>query len=98
MYMMARAKARWTIARARQKFPKLIAMAAREPQAVYRRNKLVATVVNPELGEKIEARPSPHAALAAALAELRRLCAEESYELRPAKRGNRRIPAGDPKR
>ena len=68
-------------------------MAAREPQAVYRRDKLVAAVVSPELKQEIDAagvggsRPS----LAAALDELRALCAKEDYALPTSKRTDRRM-------
>ena len=94
MYMMAsRPKRRWTIASARQHLPKLIAMAAREPQAVYRRDKLVAGVVSAELEQKLEAaelvRGGP--SLAEDLQELRRLCDEEDYQLVTPKRADRRV-------
>jgi hypothetical protein len=80
----------WTIASARQHLPELVGMAAREPQAVYRRDRLVAAVVSPELIDEIERvrRPS----LAAKLAELQRLCAEENYELAPPPRQDRPNP------
>ena len=93
MYMMApRRKRRWTIASARQHLPKLIALAAREPQAVYRRDKLVAGVVSAELEQKLEAaalaRGEP--SLADDLKELNRLCDEEDYQLVTPKRTDRR--------
>jgi hypothetical protein len=86
----ANAKKTWTIATARQHLPELIDLAAREPQHVYRRDKLVATVVSPELAREAESllRPS----LAAKLAELRRLCTEESYELAAPPRRDRANP------
>jgi hypothetical protein len=77
MYIMAQPRKPWTIASARQNLPALIRSAAREPQRVYRRNKLVATVVSPELSDKLVGEPS----LADRFAELRRICAEENYEL-----------------
>jgi len=65
-------------------------MAAREPQRVYRRDKLVAAVVSPELADAVEnlRRPS----LAMKLAELQRLCAEENYELTAPPRRDRANP------
>lgn len=65
-------------------------MAAREPQLVYRRDKLVAAVVSPDLAEEAVnlRRPS----LAMKLAELQRLCAEESYELSVPARRDRANP------
>jgi hypothetical protein len=93
MYIMSeRPPKRWTIAKARQHLPKLIALAAREPQAVYRRDKLVAGVVSPELKQKIEATGLAYRApsLAAELEELRGLCAEEDYQLSTPKRVDRK--------
>jgi hypothetical protein len=94
--MARRKKIRWTIATARQGLPKLIASAAREPQAVYRRNKLVATVVSPQLGAELQAARQARPTMAEALAELRRICAEEDYELSVPERSNR--PASFPGR
>jgi len=58
---------------------------------VYRRDKLVATVVSPALGQQLaEAKSDAHKpTLAAALSELRRLCMEEDYELVPPGRIDR---------
>ena len=86
MYMMPAKK--WTIATARQNLPALIGSAAREPQRVYRRNKLVAAVVSPELADELAAsqrRPK----LAEAVAQLRQLCEQENYELSTPPRKNR---------
>ena len=82
---------RWTVATARQHLSKLLAMAAREPQAVYRRDRLVATVVKPELGAKVAEAVKAETAtkFADELAELRRLCADEDYTLRAPKRSDR---------
>jgi hypothetical protein len=85
-------KRRWTIASARQRLPKLIAMAAREPQAVYRRDKLVAAVVSPEIKQEMDAAGvgARGASLAAALAELHRICAEDEYSLVAPRRIDRK--------
>jgi hypothetical protein len=93
-------KKRWTVASARQSLPKLLALAAREPQAVYRRDKLVATVVSPALAEEIEAARArdKDPGLANELAELQRLCAEEGYELPTPRRANRPLSARGRKR
>ena len=84
------AKKKWTIATARQHLPELVGLAAREPQRVYRRDKLVAAVVSPALADAVDnlRRPS----LAAKLAELQRLCVEDSYELPAAPRRDRANP------
>jgi hypothetical protein len=94
MYMlMSRRKRRWTIASARQYLPKVIALAAHEPQAVYRRDKLVAGVVSAELEQKLEAaeRARGGPSLAGDLKELRRLCAQDDYQLDVPKRADRMV-------
>lgn len=87
---MTAARNKWTIATARQHLPEVVGLAAREPQAVYRRDKLVAAVVSPELAGEVQnlLRPS----LATKLAELQRLCAEEEYELAAPPRRDRADP------
>ena len=88
---------RWTVASARQHLTKLLSDAAREPQAVYRRDKLVATVVNPEIGrEVLEARAAGKSTMAAELEKLRQVFEEENYELEVPARTNR--PVAVPKR
>jgi hypothetical protein len=87
MYMMSEGKkVRWTIASARQQFPTLVSLAAREPQDIYRRDELVARVVPPDQA------PPPKPSMAAALAELQRLCAEENYTLEVPPRTTRPNP------
>jgi hypothetical protein len=86
------AQRRWTIATARQHLPALIASAAREPQRVYRRAELVATVVSPETAAAIAADSGP--SLADELADLQRICSEEDYELPVVKRQDRRRSPG----
>lgn len=102
MYIMTtRKKMRWTIASARQQLPALIGAAAREPQAVYRRTKLVATVVGPDFAAKMqEAEAAGRPRIADALAELRRICTEEGYQLPSERRKDRRNEAapGRPRR
>jgi hypothetical protein len=82
---------KWTIATARKDLPTLIRSAAREPQHVYRRDTLVATVVSPSTAGELEA-PNRRARLAEKLDELRQLCAAEGYELPAAKRKDRNNP------
>jgi hypothetical protein len=83
-------KKKWTIATARQHLPELVGMAAREPQRVYRRDSLVAAVVSPALVDEIERAHRP--GLSAKLAELQRLCAEDSYQLAAPARRDRANP------
>lgn len=85
-------KPRWTIASARQHLPEVVSLAAREPQDIYRRDKLVARVVSPE--EPVA--PPPRPSLREMLAELQRICAEENYSLPVAPRKNRRNAFTDP--
>jgi hypothetical protein len=89
MYMMKKkARTRWTIANARRDISTLVSSAAREPQPLYRRNKLVATVVSPDVaGSLVE--PGRRSAVADALTELRDICAEEGYTLPVPTRKNR---------
>jgi len=91
MYIMkAGKKVRWTIAKARQQLPALISAAARAPQAVYRRTKLVATVVGPDVAARMQERDADERPrIADALAELRRICAEEEYQLPVVRRKDR---------
>ena len=79
-------KLRWTIASARQNLPELVTLAAREPQDIYRRDKLVARVVGADESSPPAGRPS----LAQAFAELRQICAEENYALDVPARTDRR--------
>lgn len=85
-------KPRWTIATARQHLPELVSLAAREPQDIYRRDTLVARIVSADEASPRPVRPS----LADALAELRRICAEEKYTLEIPERTNRRNAFTDP--
>jgi hypothetical protein len=87
---MTAARKKWTIAAARQHLSELVGLAAREPQRVYRRDRLVAAVVSPEFADEIERHRRP--SLAAKLAELQRLCAEASYELTAPAREDRANP------
>ena len=93
MYMMrATRKRRWTIASARAGLTKLVASAAREPQPVYRRDKLVAAVVGPDLAKAItQSGRGERPTLAEAFAELRELCAAEDYTLVAPRRRDRAL-------
>jgi len=70
-----RKRVKWTIARARHDFPTLVDLAAREPQDIYRRDELVARVV------PVDAPVVHHPSARELIAELQRICSEESYEL-----------------
>lgn len=90
MYIMSKPKT-WTIATARRHFLALIGMAAREPQRVYRRNKLVAAVVDPRLADEVAKAEKP--TLGDAFSDLQKICEEEDYELAVPPRQNRANPA-----
>jgi PHD/YefM family antitoxin component YafN of YafNO toxin-antitoxin module len=77
----------WTISTARQHLPELVASAAKEPQAIYRRNRLVATVISPEAFEELHA--ARKTSVGSAFARLRQICHEEGYEFVPASRHDR---------
>lgn len=80
---------RWTIAEARQRFSELIQSAAREPQRLYNRGREVGVLVDPEEFEHFQRWKDAQSAasLADSLAELRQICAEETYVLQvPARR------------
>lgn len=95
--MTERRRPHWTIASARQNFPALVSLAAREPQDIYRRDTLVARVVSPVAAPA--SRPSP----AELLAEIQRVCAEDNYTLDVPPRTDRpnpftRAPKGSSKK
>jgi len=77
----------WTISTARQNFPALVASAAKEPQAIYRRKRLVAAVLSPEALEELKA--ARKASVGSAFARLREICREENYQLASAPRRDR---------
>lgn len=86
---------KWTVAEARRRFAELVRSAAREPQAIYNRDRLVAAVVDPDtLRELVEARiQEPKRTVGDAFAELRTICEEDGYELELPARGDREPPS-----
>jgi len=85
-------KLRWTIASARQNLPEVVSLAAREPQDIYRRDRLVARLVSADETSPPPSRPS----LGDAFAELRQICKEEKYTLEVPARTDRRNAFSDP--
>jgi hypothetical protein len=83
---------RWTIATARQHLPELVRRAAEAPQRVYRRDKLVAAVINPAMVDGLERQNRP--GIGAKLAELQQICSEENYQLTTPPRRDRANPLG----
>ena len=77
--------ARWTIADARRRFSAVLTSAAREPQMIYRRDRLIATVVAPDRVEQART-------IGDAFAELRAICKDEGYVLERPRRRDRANP------
>jgi hypothetical protein len=84
----------WTISTARQYLPALVASAAKEPQAIYRRNRLVAAVLSPEALDELNA--ARKNSVGSAFARLRAICREENYQLGSAPRRDRPNPFAIP--
>jgi hypothetical protein len=87
---------KWTIARARERFSELLRDAVHEPQAIYRRDELVGGVIDADTWREFVAwrRERDARTPASALAELRRICSAESYELEIPERRDRRATFG----
>lgn len=87
----------WNVAEAKQKFSEVVRAAEEKPQWIYNRGKLVAAVVPAnDLQEFLawrEQKEEP--SIADAFKELRRICAEEGYELEVPVREDRPNPFAD---
>jgi hypothetical protein len=70
----------WKIGQAKQRFSELVRRAAEEPQLVHNRDRLVAAVLGPEDAVAFLAFRQK-SSIRESLAEARRICDEESYEL-----------------
>ena len=75
-------KGKWTIAEARKRFSEVIESAAAEPQPIYKRERLVAALVDPETFAEFLRWKEEKAgrSIASAFVELRELCKAEDYE------------------
>ena len=84
----------WKIAEAKQRFSEVVRETAEEPQLIYKRGRLVAVLMNAEEYGAFEAwkeerqRPS----MAEAIAEIRKICEQEDYELEIPDRRDRPNP------
>ena len=76
-------KDKWSIAKARRRFSELIESSAKEPQPIYKRDRLVATLIDAKTFEEFLRWKEETASrsIADALDELGTLCAEEGYEI-----------------
>lgn len=79
----------WNIARAKQKFSEVVRLTAEEPQVIYNRDQPVAVLVDAKEYAAYEEWRQQSAAktLGEEFAELRRIAAEENYELEVSPRG-----------
>jgi len=83
----------WKIAEAKQRFSEVVRQTAEEPQLIFKRDRLVAVLMNAEEYGAFEAwqerrRPS----MAEAIAEIRKICEEEDYALEIPDRRDRPNP------
>jgi len=87
-------KGKWSIAQARQRFAELIESTAKEPQPIYKRDKMVAAMVDAETFLEFLKWKEEQAGrtIDDAMQELRALCEEEGYEFAWPKREDRPNP------
>ena len=73
----------WNIAQAKQQFSEVVRLSAQEPQMIYNRERCVAAVIDAETFQSFEAwrKQSERKTLGEEFAELRRIAAEENYQL-----------------
>lgn len=88
----------WKVAQAKQNLSKLLRAAAEEPQQIYRRDQLVAAVVDSATFAEFESwrqEQKRSKTPSEVFAELRQLCADEDYELPEVARTDRANPFAD---
>lgn len=86
----------WKVAEAKQRFSQVIRAAAREPQPILNRDRLVGAVIGPEDLERLRRlREREERSLGTLFADLREICAEESFELEAPARVDRVNPFAD---
>lgn len=84
---------KWKIAEAKQQFSHMMHAAAQEPQLIYNRDRLVGAVINPEDFEGYQSwKERQKTSLWEATRELRKIAAEENYELPILPRSTRPNP------
>jgi PHD/YefM family antitoxin component YafN of YafNO toxin-antitoxin module len=73
----------WKVAEAKQKLSDIVRQAAREPQLIYNRDRLVAAIVDAQTFAAFQAwcEQNERRSLADAFAELRQIADEEHYSL-----------------
>lgn len=87
----------WHIAEAKQQFSELVRRSGEAPQKIYRRDRLVAAVVSPDVLATIEEvrRRQSSRTLAEAFSDVRAACREERYELQLPERRDRNAWPGE---
>lgn len=87
----------WRIAEAKQQFSEVVRRSGDVPQKIYRRDRLVAVVVSPDVLATIEAARGQQSTrtLADAFSDVRSACLEERYELELPERRDREAWEGD---
>ena len=87
----------WRIAEAKQQFSEVVRRSGDAPQKIYRRDRLVAAVVSPDVLAAIETvrRQQSPLTLADAFSDVRSACLEERYELEFPERQDRKAWLGD---
>lgn len=82
---------RWNVATAKQRFSEVVRSVKDEPQLIFNRDRLVAAVVDAESWQAFQSwqERQQRVSLAEAFDELRRMAAEESYELEVPERLDR---------
>ena len=86
---------RWKIGQAKQHFSEVVRRAAREPQLICNRDRIVAAVVDAESAERLRARGPRRKTIAAAFEELRVLTRRTGYSLKTSARTTRRNAFAD---
>lgn len=81
-------KKSWNVGEAKQRFSEVLRRCEEEPQLIYRRDKLIAAVVRVESEEAIPGRQRPPS-LGQRFTEIRELCRDEGYRLKPPSRRGR---------
>lgn len=73
----------WNIAQAKQQFSEVVRLSVQEPQLIYNRERCVAAVIDAETFKSFEVwrKQSGRKTLGEEFAELRRIAAEENYQL-----------------
>jgi prevent-host-death family protein len=81
----------WKVADAKQRFSEVVRLAAKEPQLIYNRGRLVAAVVDADTLQAFASwrQSQRQISLAEAFMELRHLAAEEHYEFEISARRDR---------